>query len=96
MGGLQLSFGNTGCGGADFIGACVRGGLLGGDWLLALGLFLAHVSCVRAAFVVADRMMRAAPLWGGVAVCRTLGDGGRTSLGCRKAPGVTPGKNVNK
>ena len=94
--GFQLGFGNAGCGGADFTGACVRGGLVGGDWLLALGFFLAHVSCVGAAFVMADRMMRASPLWRDDAVCRTLGDGGRTSLGCRTAPGGTPGKNVNK
>ncbi len=58
MGGLQLGFVEAGCGGADFIGACVRGGLVGGDWLLALGFFLAHVAYVGAAFVVADRMMR--------------------------------------
>jgi hypothetical protein len=58
VGGLQLGFVEAGCGGADFIGACVRGGLVGGDWLLALGFFLAHVAYVGAAFVVADRMMR--------------------------------------
>ena len=58
VGGLQLGFIEAGCGGADFIGACVRGGLVGGDWLLALGFFLAHVAYVGAAFVVADRMMR--------------------------------------
>jgi hypothetical protein len=58
VGGLQLGFVKAGCGGADFIGACVRGGLVGGDWLLALGFFLAHVAYVGAAFVVADRMMR--------------------------------------
>lgn len=56
--GLQLGFVEAGRGGADFIGACVRGGLVGGDWLLALGFFLAHVAYVGAAFVVADRMMR--------------------------------------
>ena len=65
VGGLQLGFVEAGCGGADFIGACVRGGLVGGDWLLALGFFLAHVAYVGAAFVVADRMMR--PLRCGVA-----------------------------
>ena len=96
VGGLQLGFVEAGGGGADFTGACVRGGLVGGDWLLALGFFLAHVSYVGAAFVMADRMMRASPLWRDDAVCRTLGDGGRTSLGCRTAPGGTPGKNVNK
>jgi len=58
VGGLQLGFVEAGRGGADFIGACVRGGLVGGDWLLALGFFLAHVAYVGAAFVVADRMMR--------------------------------------
>ncbi len=58
VGGLQLGFVEAGGGGADFIGACVRGGLVGGDWLLALGFFLAHVAYVGAAFVVADRMMR--------------------------------------
>jgi hypothetical protein len=58
VGGLQLGFVEAGCGGADFTGACVRGGLVGGDWLLALGFFLAHVAYVGAAFVVADRMMR--------------------------------------
>ena len=58
MGGLQLGFVEAGGGGADFIGACVRGGLVGGDVLLALGFFLAHVAYVGAAFVVADRMMR--------------------------------------
>ena len=58
VGGLQLGFVEAGCGGADFIGACVRGGLVGGDVLLALGFFLAHVAYVGAAFVVADRMMR--------------------------------------
>lgn len=58
VGGLQLGFVEAGCGGADFIGACVRGGLVGGDWLLAPGFFLAHVAYVGAAFVVADRMMR--------------------------------------
>ena len=58
VGGLQLGFVEAGCGSADFIGACVRGGLVGGDWLLALGFFLAHVAYVGAAFVVADRMMR--------------------------------------
>jgi hypothetical protein len=58
VGGLQLGFVKAGRGGADFIGACVRGGLVGGDWLLALGFFLAHVAYVGAAFVVADRMMR--------------------------------------
>ena len=58
VGGLQLGFVEAGCGGADFIGACVRGGLVGGDWLLALGFFLAHVAYVGSAFVVADRMMR--------------------------------------
>jgi hypothetical protein len=58
VGGLQLGFVEAGCGGADFIGACVRGGLVGGDWLLALGFFLVHVAYVGAAFVVADRMMR--------------------------------------
>ena len=58
VGGLQLGFVEAGCGGADFIGACVRGGLVGGDLLLALGFFLAHVAYVGAAFVVADRMMR--------------------------------------
>ena len=58
VGGLQLGFVEAGCGGADFIGACVRGGLVGGDWLLALGFFLAHVACVGAAFVVAGLMMR--------------------------------------
>ena len=56
--GLQLGFVEAGCGGADFIGACVRGGLVGGDWLLAPGFFLVHVAYVGAAFVVADRMMR--------------------------------------
>jgi hypothetical protein len=65
VGGLQLGFVEAGCGGADFIGACVRGGLVGGDVLLALGFFLAHVAYVGAAFVVADRMMR--PLRCGVA-----------------------------
>ena len=58
VGGLQLGFVEAGCGGADFTGACVRGGLVGGDWLLTLGFFLAHVAYVGAAFVVADRMMR--------------------------------------
>jgi len=58
VGGLQLGFVEAGRGGADFTGACVRGGLVGGDWLLALGFFLAHVAYVGAAFVVADRMMR--------------------------------------
>ena len=58
VGGFQLGFVKTGCGSADFIGACVRGGLVGGDWLLPRGFFLAHVAYVRAAFVVADRMMR--------------------------------------
>jgi len=58
VGGLQLGFVEAGGGGADFTGACVRGGLVGGDWLLALGFFLAHVAYVGAAFVVADRMMR--------------------------------------
>ncbi len=58
VGGFQLGFVKAGCGSADFIGACVRGGLVGGDWLLPRGFFLAHVAYVGAAFVVADRMMR--------------------------------------
>jgi len=58
VGGLQLGFVEAGGGGADFTGACVRGGLVGGDWLLARGFFLAHVAYVGAAIVVADRMMR--------------------------------------
>jgi len=58
VGGLQLGFVEAGGGGADFVGACVRGGLVGGDWLLARVFFLAHVAYVGAALVVADRMMR--------------------------------------
>ena len=58
MGGFQLGFVEAGCGGADFIGACVRGGLVGGDWLLALGFFLAHVAYVGTTLVGVDRMMR--------------------------------------
>jgi hypothetical protein len=55
VGGFQLGCPEVRGGGADFVGARVRGGLLGGDVLLALGFFLAHVAWVGAAFVWADR-----------------------------------------
>jgi len=55
VGGFQLGCTDVRGGGADFVGARVRGGLLGGDVLLALGFFLAHVAWVGAAFVWADR-----------------------------------------